>query len=159
MAGEIPITLAGNLTADPELRFTPSGVAVANFTVASTPRNFDKSTNEWTDGTPTFMRCSIWRQAAENTAESFSKGDRVIVQGRMVSRSWEDKEGNSRTSLEVQADDVAASVKNATVKITKMGRSGGGGDLNRNAPAAKPTVEDDPWADSADSAQSDEPPF
>jgi single-strand DNA-binding protein len=155
VAGEIPITLNGNLTADPELRFTPSGVAVANFTVASTPRTFDKASNEWKDGTATFMRCSIWRQAAENTAESFSKGDRVIVTGRLVSRAWEDKEGQARTSLEVQADDVGGSVKNATVKVTKVGRSGGG-DFNRNAPAEKPAPADDPWGEGA---QTDEPPF
>ena len=104
MAGETVITVVGNITDDPELRFTPSGAAVANFTVASTPRTLNKQTNEWEDGEAMFLRCSIWRQAAENVAESLQKGTRVIVNGRMRARSWEDREGNKRTSFEIDVD-------------------------------------------------------
>jgi len=128
MAGETPITVIGNLTADPELRFTPSGAAVANFTVASTPRTFDRQTNEWKDGETLFMRCSVWRDAAENAAESLTRGTRVIVQGRLVSRSWEDKEsGQKRTVMEMQVDEVGPSLKYATAKVNKTQRGGGGG--------------------------------
>ncbi len=127
MAGETPITLVGNLTADPELRFTPSGAAVANFTVASTPRQFDKQSNEWKDGDTLFMRCSIWREAAENVAESLHRGARVVVTGRLVSRSWETPEGEKRTVMEMQADEVGPSLKYATAQVTKAQRGGGGG--------------------------------
>ncbi|WP_153395696.1 single-stranded DNA-binding protein [Ornithinicoccus halotolerans] len=127
MAGETPITIVGNLTADPELRFTPSGAAVANFTVASTPRTFDRQTNEWKDGETLFMRCSIWRDAAENVAESLTKGTRVVVSGRLVQRSWENPEGERRSVVEMQADEVGPSLRYATAKVTKAQRGGGGG--------------------------------
>ncbi|WP_226346815.1 single-stranded DNA-binding protein [Agilicoccus flavus] len=128
MAGETPITVIGNLTADPELRFTPSGAAVASFTVASTPRTFDRQSNEWKDAETLFMRCSVWREAAENVAESLTKGSRVIVTGRLVSRSWDDKEsGQKRTVMEMQVDEVGPSMRYATAKVTKTQRGGGGG--------------------------------
>lgn len=127
MAGDTVITVIGNLTDDPELRFTPSGAAVANFTVASTPRQFDRQTNEWKDGETLFLRCSIWRQAAENVAESLQKGMRVIAQGRLVSRSYEDREGQKRTVNELQVDEVGPSLTWATAKVTRANRSGGGG--------------------------------
>ena len=128
MAGDTVITIIGNLTGDPELRFTPSGAAVANFTVASTPRQFDRQANEWKDGETLFMRCSIWREAAENVAESLTRGTRVVVQGRLVSRSWEDKEtGQKRSVMEMQVDEVGPSLRYATAKVNKTQRSGGGG--------------------------------
>ena len=128
MAGETVITIIGNLTADPELRFTPSGAAVASFTVASTPRQFDRQTNEWRDGETLFMRCSVWRDAAENAAESLEKGMRVIVSGRLVSRSWEDKEtGQRRSVMEMQVDEVGPSLNYATAKVNRTQRGGGGG--------------------------------
>lgn len=128
MAGETQITVIGNLTADPELRFTPSGAAVANFTVASTPRQFDRQSNEWKDGETLFMRCSVWREAAENAAESLQRGARVIVSGRLVSRSWEDKEtGQKRSVMEMQVDEVGPSLRYATAKVNKTQRGGGGG--------------------------------
>ena len=113
------VTLVGNLTGDPELRFTPSGAAVANFTVASTPRSFDRTSQEWKDGETLFMRCSVWRDAAENVAASLQRGHRVVVTGRMRSRPWEDKDGNKRSSLELDVDEVGAALRYATVKITK----------------------------------------
>src|SRR5699024_10845638 len=118
MAGETIITVVGNLTADPELRFTPAGAAVANFTVASTPRNFDRQTNEWRDGETLFLRCSIWRDAAENVAESLTKGMRVIVQGRLVQRSFETREGERRTVVELQVDEIGPSMRYATAQVT-----------------------------------------
>ncbi len=128
MAGETPITVVGNLTSDPELRFTPNGAAVANFTVASTPRTFDRQTNEWKDAETLFMRCSVWREAAENAAESLTRGARIVVTGRLVSRSWEDKEtGQKRSVMEMQVDEVGPSLKYATAKVTKTQRGGGGG--------------------------------
>ncbi|MDN5725665.1 MAG: single-stranded DNA-binding protein [Propionibacteriales bacterium] len=127
MAGETVITLVGNLTADPELRFTPSGAAVANFTVASTPRQFDRQTNEWKDGEAMFLNCAVWRQAAENVAESLQKGMRVIVQGRLKSRSYETREGERRTVFEVDVDEVGPALKYATAKVTKASGGGGGG--------------------------------
>src|SRR5437868_12253920 len=127
MAGETTITLVGNLTADPELRFTPSGAAVANFTVASTPRAFDRQTNEWKDGEALFLRCNVWRQAAENVAESLQKGMQVIVQGRLKQRSYETKEGEKRTVYELEVDEVGPSLRNASAKVTKTQLSGGGG--------------------------------
>jgi single-strand DNA-binding protein len=127
MAGEPVITVIGNLTDDPELRFTPSGAAVANFTVASTPRTLNKQTNEWEDGEAMFLRCSIWRQAAENVAESLQKGARVIVNGRMRARTWEDREGNKRTSFEIDVDEIGPSLRFATAKVVRAGRSSGGG--------------------------------
>lgn len=119
MAGETIITVVGNLTADPELRFTPSGAAVANFTVASTPRQFDRQANEWQDQETLFMRCSVWREAAENVAESLSKGNRVIVQGRLKARSYETREGDRRTSIELDVDEVGPSMKYATAKVQR----------------------------------------
>jgi single-strand DNA-binding protein len=127
MAGDTVITVVGNLTADPELRFTPSGAAVANFTVASTPRTFDKNSNEWKDGEALFLRCSVWRQAAENVAESLQKGTAVIVQGRLKQRSYETKEGEKRTVYELDVEEVGPSLKFATAKVTKASRGGGGG--------------------------------
>ncbi|MCP2267408.1 single-stranded DNA-binding protein [Promicromonospora thailandica] len=127
MAGETVITVIGNLTGDPELRFTPSGAAVANFTVASTPRTFDRQSNEWKDGETLFMRCSIWREAAENVAESLTKGTRVIVQGRLVQRSYETREGEKRTVVELQVDEIGPSLRYASAKVTRAQRSGGGG--------------------------------
>ncbi len=126
MAGETPITVIGNLTADPELRFTPSGAAVANFTVASTPRTFDRQTNEWKDGEALFLNCSVWRQAAENVAESLQRGMRVIVSGRLKARSYETREGEKRTVFEIDVDEVGPSLRYATAKVTKTSRSGGG---------------------------------
>jgi single-strand DNA-binding protein len=127
MAGETPITVIGNLTADPELRFTPSGAAVANFTVASTPRTFDRQTNEWKDGEALFLNCSVWRQAAENAAESLVRGMRVIVSGRLKARSYETREGEKRTVFEIDVDEVGPSLKYATAKVQKTSRSGSGG--------------------------------
>jgi single-strand DNA-binding protein len=127
MAGETIITLVGNLTGDPELRFTPSGAAVANFTVASTPRTFDRQTSEWRDGDAMFINCSVWRQTAENVAESLQKGMRVVVQGRLKSRSYETREGERRTVFEIDVDEVGPSLKYATAKVTKTGGGGGGG--------------------------------
>src|SRR5688572_11867902 len=127
MAGDTVITVVGNLTGDPELRFTPSGAAVANFTVASTPRTFDRQTNEWKDGETLFLRCSIWREAAENVAESLTKGMRVIVQGRLVQRSYETREGEKRTVVELQVDEIGPSLRYASAKVTRTQRQGGGG--------------------------------
>jgi single-strand DNA-binding protein len=127
MAGETPITVIGNLTADPELRFTPSGAAVANFTVASTPRTFDRQTNEWKDGEALFLNCSVWRQAAENAAESLVRGMRVIVQGNLKARSYETREGEKRTVFEIDVQEVGPSLKYATAKVQKTSRQGGQG--------------------------------
>ncbi len=127
MAGETPITLIGNLTADPELRFTPSGAAVANFTVASTPRTFDRQTNEWRDGDAMFLSCAVWRQAAENVAESLQKGMRVIVQGRLKSRSYETREGEKRTVFEIDVDEIGPALKYATAKVSRTSSGGGQG--------------------------------
>ncbi|MFC4373969.1 single-stranded DNA-binding protein [Nocardia halotolerans] len=127
MAGDTVITVIGNLTADPELRFTPAGAAVANFTVASTPRIFDRNTNEWKDGEALFLRCNIWREAAENVAESLTRGARVIVSGRLKQRSYETREGEKRTVVELEVDEVGPSLRYATAKVSKAGRGGGGG--------------------------------
>jgi single-strand DNA-binding protein len=137
MAGETVITVIGNLTGDPELRFTPSGAAVANFTIASTPRNFDKQTNEWKDGDTLFLNCSIWRQAAENVAESLQKGMRVVAQGRLKQRSYETREGEKRTVVELEVEEVGPSLKYSTAKVTRVTRGGGGGFSGGG---------DDPWA-------------
>ena len=146
MAGETPITVVGNLTADPELRFTPSGAAVANFTVASTPRTFDKQTNEWKDQETLFLNCSVWRQAAENAAESLQRGMRVIVQGRLKARSYETREGEKRTVFEIDVDEVGPSLKMATAKVTKTTRSGGGQGGGYSGGG------DDPWASAGQGA-------
>ncbi|WP_075891659.1 single-stranded DNA-binding protein [Actinomyces provencensis] len=126
MAGDTVITIIGNLTADPELRFTPSGAAVADFTVASTPRTFDRNANEWKDGETLFMRCSVWREAAENVAESLRKGMRVIVQGRLTQRSYETREGERRTVVEMQVDEVGPSLRRAKAQVTRTTSQGGG---------------------------------
>jgi single-strand DNA-binding protein len=161
MAGDTIITIIGNLTADPELRFTPSGAAVANFTVASTPRQFDRTSNEWKDGETLFMRCSVWRDAAENVAESLQRGARVLVSGRLKSRSYETKEGEKRTVIEMDVDEVGPSLKYATAKVNRTQRGTGGGGFNSggNAAAAggqsggtaagsggKSAPAEDPWA-------------
>jgi len=143
MAGETPITVVGNLTADPELRFTPSGAAVANFTVASTPRTFDRQTNDWKDGEALFLNCSVWRQAAENAAESLTRGMRVIVSGRLKARSYETREGEKRTVFEIDVDEVGPSMKYATAKVTKTSRSGGGQGYGSSGGSSG---SDDPWA-------------
>lgn len=127
MANDTVITVIGNLTADPELRFTQSGIAVASFTIASTPRTFDRQANEWKDGEALFLRCSIWRDAAENVAESLEKGSRVVAQGRLKQRSFTDREGNNRTSIELDVDEIGPSLKYATAKANKVQRGGGGG--------------------------------
>ncbi|MFG2195571.1 single-stranded DNA-binding protein [Streptomyces sp. NPDC048639] len=169
MAGETVITVVGNLVDDPELRFTPSGAAVAKFRVASTPRTFDRQTNEWKDGESLFLTCSVWRQAAENVAESLTRGTRVIVQGRLKQRSYEDREGVKRTVYELDVDEVGASLRNATAKVTKTtgrggqgggfgGGSGGGGGQGGGGWGGGPgggqqggggAPADDPWATSA----------
>src|SRR6202000_339661 len=154
VAGDTVITVVGNLTADPELRFTPSGAAVASFTIASTPRQFDRQSNEWKDGEALFLRCSIWRQAAENVAESLTRGARVVVTGRLKQRSFETREGEKRTVIELDVDEVGPSLRYATAKVnrTARGSEGGGGG---GAPA------DDPWgsAPPAGGGYTDEPPF
>src|SRR5690348_1495937 len=187
MAGETVITVVGNLVDDPELRFTPSGAAVAKFRVASTPRTLDRQTNEWKDGESLFLTCSVWRQAAENVAESLQRGMRVIVQGRLKQRSYEDREGVKRTVYELDVDEVGASLRSATAKVTKTtgrsgqggygGGSGQGGSWGGGAPGGGQggAPADDPWATSAPAGgqqgggggwggssgggYSDEPPF
>ena len=138
MANETPITLIGNLTADPELRFTPSGAPVANFTVASTPRTFDRQTGEWKDGDAMFINCSVWRQAAENAAETLTKGMRVIVQGRLRSRSYETREGERRTVFEIEVDEIGPSLRYASAKVQRV-QSG-------QQAQQQPRQQDDPWA-------------
>lgn len=160
MAGETVITVIGNLTEDPELRYTPSGAAVAKFRVASTPRTFDRSSGEWRDGEAMFLSCNAWRNLAENVAETLSRGSRVIVQGRLRQRSYETREGEKRTVFELEADEIGPSLRYATAKIQKVSR-GGGGARSGGMPA------DDPWATAtpAPSGRSggggfdDEPPF
>ncbi len=169
MAGETIITVVGNLTADPELRFTPSGAAVANFTVASTPRTFDRQTNEWKDGEALFLRCNIWRDAAENVTESLSKGTRVVVQGRLKQRSFETREGEKRTVVELEVDEIGPSLKYATAKVNKASRGGGGGGFSSGGGGSRgggggQQVADDPWGSAPASSGSfgggdDEPPF
>jgi len=165
VAGETVITVVGNLTSDPELRFTPSGAAVASFTVASTPRLLDKATNEWKDGDALFLRCSVWRQAAENVAESLQRGARVIVQGRLQQRSFETKEGEKRTVVELQVDEVGPALKYATAKVTKASRGGGGYGGGQSSAGQAGGAADDPWATPAAGGAanaggwSDEPPF
>ncbi|MEV0363345.1 single-stranded DNA-binding protein [Nocardia fusca] len=178
-AGDTVITVIGNLTADPELRFTPAGAAVANFTVASTPRIFDRNTNEWKDGEALFLRCNIWREAAENVAESLTRGSRVIVSGRLKQRSFETREGEKRTVVELEVDEVGPSLRYATAKVNKTSRGGGGGGgfgsnsggggnynaANGGGGRSEQGAADDPWG-SAPAAGSfgggrmdDEPPF
>jgi single-strand DNA-binding protein len=148
MAGETVITVVGNLVDDPELRFTPSGAAVANFRIASTPRTFDRQTNEWKDGDALFLTCSVWRQAAENVAESLQKGMRVVVQGRLKSRQYETREGEKRTVFEIDVDEVGPSLKYATAKVTRTQRSGGGGGYGAQQGGGQQGGQqaNDPWA-------------
>ena len=173
MAGDTTITVVGNLTADPELRFTPSGAAVANFTVASTPRMFDRQSNEWKDGEALFLRCNIWREAAENVAESLTRGSRVIVQGRLKQRSFETREGEKRTVVEVEVDEIGPSLRYATAKVNKASRSGGGGGgfgsggggggSRVGSTGGVEPKQDDPWgsapASGSFAGSDDEPPF
>ncbi|AYE93507.1 single-stranded DNA-binding protein [Mycobacterium paragordonae] len=174
MAGDTTITVVGNLTADPELRFTPSGAAVANFTVASTPRIYDRQSGEWKDGEALFLRCNIWREAAENVAESLTRGARVIVTGRLKQRSFETREGEKRTVVEVEVDEIGPSLRYATAKVNKASRSGGGGGggfsgggggggSRQSAPAQSGGSGDDPWGSAPASGSfgggDDEPPF
>jgi single-strand DNA-binding protein len=144
MAGETVITVVGNLVDDPELRFTPSGAAVANFRIASTPRTFDRQTNEWKDGDALFLTCSVWRQAAENVAESLQRGMRVVVQGRLKSRQYETREGEKRTVFEIDVEEVGPSLKYATAKVTRTTRSGGGGGFSGGG--GQGGGDNDPWA-------------
>ena len=153
MAGDTVITVIGNITGDPELRFTPSGAAVANFTVASTPRQFDRQSNEWKDGETLFMRCSVWRDAAENVAESLQRGTRVIVSGRLKSRSYETKEGEKRTVIEMEVDEVGPSLRYATAKVNRTQRGtgggagfGGSGSGGGQAGGGQGGPQEDPWA-------------
>ncbi|MGH3751163.1 MAG: single-stranded DNA-binding protein [Pseudonocardiaceae bacterium] len=146
MAGETIITVIGNLTADPELRFTPSGAAVANFTVASTPRTFDRQTGEWKDGEALFLRCNVWRQPAENTAESLTRGMRVIVSGRLRQRSFETREGEKRTVVEMEVDEVGPSLRYATAKVNKATRQGGASGSGGYGSSGSPGPADDPWS-------------
>jgi single-strand DNA-binding protein len=166
MAGDTIITVVGNLTADPELRFTPSGAAVANFTVASTPRMFDRQTNEWKDGEALFLRCNVWRQAAENVAESLTRGARVVVTGRLKQRSFETREGEKRTVIELEVDEIGPSLRYATAKVNKVSRGSGGGDFGGGGYGAgrgSGGAPDDPWGSAAPaptgSGAHDEPPF
>ncbi|MEW1882391.1 single-stranded DNA-binding protein [Rhodococcus sp. NPDC080181] len=172
MAGDTVITVIGNLTADPELRFTPAGAAVANFTVASTPRTFDRQTSEWKDGDALFMRCNIWREAAENVAESLTKGARVVVSGRLKQRSYETREGEKRTVVELEVDEIGPSLRYATAKVNKASRGGGGGGgAYRGGGSSGGTgsgsgggANDDPWSNapaggSFGGGSDEEPPF
>ncbi|MET7990444.1 single-stranded DNA-binding protein [Amycolatopsis sp. NPDC005232] len=173
MAGDTVITVIGNLTSDPELRFTPSGAAVANFTVASTPRTLDRQSGEWKDGEALFLRCNIWRQAAENVAESLTRGARVVVQGRLKQRSFETKEGEKRTVVELEVDEIGPSLRYATAKVNKVSRggggdfggSGGGGGGNRGGGGGGGMPADDPWGSAPPAGGgggggfADEPPF
>jgi single-strand DNA-binding protein len=167
MAGETVITVVGNLTADPELRFTPSGAAVASFTIASTPRTFDRNSNEWKDGEALFLRCSIWRQAAENVAESLTRGMRVVATGRLKQRSFETREGEKRTVIELDVDEVGPSLRYASAKVnrTQRGSSSGGGFGGSGSDSGGSAGADDPWSSappaggSGGGGFSDEPPF
>lgn len=156
MAGETVLTLIGNLTGDPELRFTPQGAAVANFTIASTPRTYDRQSQEWKDGEALFIRCNVWRAQAENVAESLTRGARVIVSGRLKQRSFETKEGEKRTVIELEVDEVAPSLKFASAKVTKASRGEGGGGFGYGGASAGAGASD-PWSTPA--GPSDEPPF
>ena len=157
-AGDIAVTVVGNLTNDPELRVTPSGAAVASFTVASSSRVLDKTTNEWKDGETVFMRCSVWRQYAENVAESLTKGTRVIVSGRLKQRSYETREGEKRQVMELEVEDVGPALRYATAKVTRTQSQGGGFGGGNGGGGGASAPADDPWA-SSPGAGFDEPPF
>ncbi|SNS14015.1 single-strand DNA-binding protein [Geodermatophilus pulveris] len=167
MAGDTVITVIGNLTSDPELRWTPSGAAVANFTIASTPRSLDRETQEWKDGEALFLRCSVWREAAENVAESLARGARVMAQGRLKQRSFETKEGEKRTVVELEVDEIGPSLRYATATVSRGARSGSQGSGRGTGGAPGPgTVRaangrggsPDPWATPVGVA-AEEPPF
>ncbi|WP_101525918.1 single-stranded DNA-binding protein [Nocardioides houyundeii] len=152
MAGETVITVVGNMVDDPELRFTPSGAPVANFRIASTPRTFDKNSNEWKDGDALFLSCSIWRQAAENVAETLQKGMRVVVQGRLKSRQYETREGEKRTVFEIEVEEIGPSLKYATAKVTRTTRQGGGGgNFGGGGGGGNSAPANDPWSTPAPS--------
>jgi single-strand DNA-binding protein len=162
MAGETIITVVGNLTDDPELKFTPSGAAVANFTVASTPRTFDRQTNEWKDGDALFLRCAAWRQLAENVAESLQKGQRVVVTGALRVRQFERQDGSKGTSVELNVDEVGPSLRYATAKVTKVSRSGNSGGAGGQDWGGQPAAAAAPAADvwnSPAAGSTEEPPF
>jgi single-strand DNA-binding protein len=168
MAGDTTLTVIGNLTDDPELRFTPSGAAVAKFRIASTPRFMDKASGEWKDGDPLFLSCTVWRQVAENVAESLSKGSRVIVSGRLRQRTYDTKEGEKRTVIDLEVDEIGPSLRYATAKVQRMSRSGGGGFGSGGAGGqggGGGFASDDPWATAAPASSGgggnfdDEPPF
>ena len=162
MAGETVITVVGNLVDDPELRFTPSGAAVANFRIASTPRTLDKQTNEWKDGDTLFLSCSIWRQAAENVAESLTRGMRVVAQGRLKQRSYETREGEKRSVIELEVDEIGPSLRYASAKVNRSQRgSSSGGFGSSGSDSRSPAATDDPWSTAASTSGgfSDEPPF
>ena len=163
MAGDTIITVIGNLTGDPELRWTPSGAAVANFTIASTPRTLDRQTQEWKDGEALFLRCSVWREAAENVAESLTRGSRVVAQGRLKQRSFETKEGEKRSVVELEVDEIGPSLRYATATIAKASRSSGrpaGGSAAGNGGGGADGGSADPWAVPVGAgAGAEEPPF
>lgn len=152
MAGETVITVVGNLTADPELRYTQNGLAVANFTIASTPRTFDRASNEWKDGEALFLRASVWREFAEHVAGSLTKGSRVIASGRLKQRSYETKEGEKRTSFEIEIDEIGPSLRYATAQVTRTSSSREGGGGGGNFGGQRGAVADEPWAAAAPSS-------
>ena len=163
MAGETTLTVIGNLCADPEIRFTQQGKGVTNFTVASTPRHIDRTTGEWTDGEALFLRCSIWGQAGENVVESLTRGTRVIVQGRLRQRSFDTKEGEKRTVIEMDVDEIGPSLKWQTAKVSKAERRSGGNGFGGAPPASQQNTGEDPWgsapAPGAGGGFAEEPPF
>jgi len=148
MAGETIITVVGNLTADPELRYTQNGLPVANFTIASTPRSFDRQANEWKDGDALFLRASVWREFAEHVAGSLTKGMRVVATGRLKQRSYQDREGNNRTAIELEVDEIGPSLRYATAQVTRAASSGagGGGGFGGGQQQSRPQVQDEPWS-------------
>ncbi|MGO1508050.1 MAG: single-stranded DNA-binding protein [Microbacteriaceae bacterium] len=152
MAGETVITVVGNLTADPELRYTQNGLPVANFTIASTPRTFDRQANEWKDGEALFLRASVWRDFAEHVAGSMTKGMRVVAQGRLRQRSYQDREGNNRTSIELDIDEIGPSLRYATAQVTRAASGGGGGGQR---PAQQQQVSEEPWSTPGSSTSAD----
>lgn len=160
MSGETTLTICGSLTADPELRFTPNGAAVANFTIASNSRHFDRQSGEWVDDPALFMRCSLWKQAAENVAETLTRGTRVIATGRLKQRSFETREGEKRTVVELEVDEIGPSLRWATAKVNKVTRGGGDtGDWNRNSGGGG-AGSDDPWSSAPPMGGGDDsPPF
>ncbi|MGO2746490.1 single-stranded DNA-binding protein [Microbacterium sp.] len=156
MAGETVITVVGNLTADPELRYTQNGLPVANFTIASTPRTFDRQANEWKDGDALFLRASVWREFAEHVAGSLTKGMRVVAQGRLRQRSYQDREGNQRTSIELEIDEIGPSLRYATAQVTRAASGGGGGGgQSRPAQQQQSSSSEEPWSTPGSSTSAD----